>query len=166
MCFVCVVNVLDCILFARDRQGPAWTGSEVFENLGDTKDYLGIIFPIAIAAVGLSLMALVSAEAAGTTNDANVKHIILSSGGWAVRVLGVSLAVAVEFEKDRTLKKNGLACIPLFMLFCLFFPFTLVLGISSARKREHKLIFLTVCAGRSGILADGNLIVGQASRSR
>lgn len=35
------------------------------ENFGGTKDYLGIVFPIAISAVGSSLMALVSAKTAG-----------------------------------------------------------------------------------------------------
>ncbi|CAN0464065.1 unnamed protein product, partial [Scytosiphon promiscuus] len=55
--------------------GPVWTGSEVFDNFGDTKDYLGIIFPIAIAAVGLSLMSLVSAKTAGTMHDASVNRL-------------------------------------------------------------------------------------------
>ncbi|CAN0368834.1 unnamed protein product, partial [Ascophyllum nodosum] len=47
--------------------GPTWTGNELAENFHNTKDYLGIIFPIAISAVGNSLMALVSAK---TTGDA------------------------------------------------------------------------------------------------
>ncbi|CAN0344518.1 unnamed protein product, partial [Ascophyllum nodosum] len=45
--------------------GPTWTGNELVENFYDTKDYMGIIFPIAISAVGNSLMSLVSAKAAG-----------------------------------------------------------------------------------------------------
>lgn len=43
----------------------------MLENFGDTKDYLGIVFPIAISAVGTSLMALVSAKAAGRKSMAN-----------------------------------------------------------------------------------------------
>ena len=76
--------------------------------MADTKDYLGIIFPIAIATVGLSLMALVSAEAAGTMHDANVNRIISCGFGLAV-ALGVTLAIlhgVIVF---------GLAYIPLFM---------------------------------------------------
>lgn len=63
------------VVSPRDRHGPVWTGSEVFDNFEDTKDYLGIIFPIAIAAVGLSLMSLVSAKTAGTMHDASVNRL-------------------------------------------------------------------------------------------
>lgn len=52
-------------LWRHRRYGPTWTGSDMMENFSDTKDYLGIIFPIALAAVGNSLMALVSAKTAG-----------------------------------------------------------------------------------------------------
>lgn len=58
--------LLSC--FSRRRYGPAWTGGDMIKDFGGTKDYLGIIFPIAISAVGTSLMALVSAKAAGTAH--------------------------------------------------------------------------------------------------
>ncbi|CAM9464400.1 unnamed protein product [Ascophyllum nodosum] len=45
--------------------GPTWAGNDMIKNFSYTKDYLGIIFPIAISAVGNSLMSLVSAKTAG-----------------------------------------------------------------------------------------------------
>ena len=48
-----------------DRYGSTWTGDEIAKNFSDTKDYMGVIVPIAISSVGNSLMALVSAKTAG-----------------------------------------------------------------------------------------------------
>ncbi|CAM9416209.1 unnamed protein product, partial [Ascophyllum nodosum] len=45
--------------------GSTWTGDEIAKNFSDTKDYMGVIVPIAISSVGNSLMALVSAKTAG-----------------------------------------------------------------------------------------------------
>lgn len=39
-----------------------WTGGALIEGFSDVKKFLGIIFLIAIAAVGASLMALVGAK--------------------------------------------------------------------------------------------------------
>lgn len=62
------LHILTSSLVARGRYGPAWTGGDMGKGFRGSKDYLGIIFPIAISAVGTSLMALVSAKAAGTTH--------------------------------------------------------------------------------------------------
>lgn len=53
----------------------------MIKDFRSTKDYLGIIFPIAISAVGTSLMALVSAKAAGTAHR--------------IRLCAISLAVVL-----------------------------------------------------------------------
>ena len=74
----------------RRRYGPTWTGKELFENFSDTKDYLGIIFPIAISAVGTSLMALVSAKAAGDP--------ILSLRRSARRRSGIGIAMTASLR--------------------------------------------------------------------
>ena len=50
----------------HDRYGPTWAGKDIVENLYDAKDYLGIILPVAISTVGISLTALDSAKTAGT----------------------------------------------------------------------------------------------------
>ena len=65
-------------LSARGRYGPEWTGGDMIKNFGGTKDYLGIIFPIAISAVGTSLMALVSAKAAGITRRIRLRAVRLA----------------------------------------------------------------------------------------
>lgn len=51
-------------------------------NIRYTKDYLGIVFPIAISSVGASLMALVSAKTAGNKicRDADRDRAVLVSG--------------------------------------------------------------------------------------
>lgn len=68
-----------------DRYGPTWTGGDMVENFGDTKDYLGIIFPIAISAVGTSLMALVSAQTAGKARRHTATLLIIVGFFWASR---------------------------------------------------------------------------------
>lgn len=70
----------------------------MMENFKDTKDYLGVIFPIAISAVGTSLMALVSAKAAGDN------MIVLSSlclfALAAITVLSQKLLIDTELKKN------------------------------------------------------------------
>lgn len=48
------------------------------ESFGVTKDYLGIVFPIAIQAVGSSLMALVGAKTAGDYKNAKMRSVTVA----------------------------------------------------------------------------------------
>lgn len=99
-----VALVRDLVGAYRRRYGPAWTGKELFENFSDTKDYMGIIFPIAISAVGTSLMALVSAKAAGDPN--------LSLRRSARRHPGIVIAVAASLRRPCAPPTDRCLCYP------------------------------------------------------
>jgi hypothetical protein len=51
----------------HDRYGSTWAGKDIVENFYHAKDYLGIIFPVAISTVCISFTALDSAKIGGNT---------------------------------------------------------------------------------------------------
>ena len=105
-----------------NRYGPTWAGNDMIKNFSYTKDYLGIIFPIAISAVGNSLMSLVSAKTAGTARYVNHLSIGLThqrSGSFhdpRIRVTHMNLScwTAIAYSllgERRTIDKLYSACI-------------------------------------------------------
>ncbi|CAM9711568.1 unnamed protein product [Ectocarpus sp. 12 AP-2014] len=86
--------------------GPTWTGGDMLENFGDTKDYLGIVFPIAISAVGTSLMALVSAKAAGDAYPVTESMVADGVGTMVTSLFGSPFGTVMYFGHP-AYKKSG-----------------------------------------------------------
>ncbi|CAN0017419.1 unnamed protein product [Ascophyllum nodosum] len=87
--------------------GPTWTGGEMLENFADTKDYLGIIFPIAISAVGTSLMALVSAKNAGDAYPVAESMIMDGIGTMICSLFGSPFGTVMYFGHPAYKKSGG-----------------------------------------------------------
>ncbi|CAM9464185.1 unnamed protein product [Ascophyllum nodosum] len=86
--------------------GPSWTGSEIVNNIYYTKDYLGIIFPVAISAVGNSLMSLVSAQAAGDAYPITESMIVDGVGTVVASLFGSPFGTVMYFGHP-AFKRSG-----------------------------------------------------------
>ncbi|CAM9464258.1 unnamed protein product [Ascophyllum nodosum] len=86
--------------------GPTWAGQDIADNLSSTKDYLGIIIPIAISTVGNSLMSLVSAKTAGDAYPVTESMIVDGLGTIIASLFGSPFGTVMYFGHS-VYKKSG-----------------------------------------------------------
>lgn len=89
--------------------GPAWTGGDMGKGFSGSKDYLGIIFPIAISAVGTSLMALVSAKAAGDAYPITESMVADGIGTMITSLFGSPFGTVMYFGHPAYKRSGGKA---------------------------------------------------------
>ncbi|CAM9100814.1 unnamed protein product [Discosporangium mesarthrocarpum] len=103
------LNKPETVRDARDLvvwYGPDWSGKELFANFGDVKDYLGIVFPIAVSAVSTSLMCLVSAKNAGEAFPVMESMIADGVGTMITSLFGSPFGTVMYFGHP-AYKKSG-----------------------------------------------------------